>query len=282
MKLIINADDFGKTKGINQAVFELARFGTLTSTTVMANAPYAADATKLLEFSNFSVGLHFNLTEGKPISNTELVPTLIDENGNFHSYSQFIQKLNNGSINLVEIIIELECQFKLLEQIIGKSPSHIDSHQNIHKQWRLAKALIKFSKKKSKFALRSSRRYIVNNGTIQYRMKESNWIKNLKYLATQYYLYILNKKLENHFILPKGELHYSTLKKNDFLNWLINTQPLPDSVDIYEVPCHPALNTDELNDTKMIQKRLIEFNIMRSIEFKKCLNKVTLVNYNNI
>jgi len=282
MNLIFNADDFGKTKPINQAVFELAKFGTLTSTTVMVNTPYAYEANLLNDIPNFSIGLHYNLTEGKPISDASKIPSLIDQNGQFFSYPQFILKLRKGKLRKSEMVIELQAQFDKLEEIIGKRPSHIDSHQNIHKQWGVAMALIEFSKTNPNLGLRSSRRYIVFSGAINKTVVGMGFLKKIIFIATNFYLSFLNHKLEKHFILPKGELHHNSLKKIGFLNWLIQTQSLPNSNYIFEAPCHPATNTEELQDTKLTEKRLLEYQIMRSNDFREALSKVTLTNFYNL
>ncbi len=61
MKLIINADDFGLSPGVNEAILELGKLGTVTSTTVMTNMPYYKDIVKLLSLKNIGIGLHCNL-----------------------------------------------------------------------------------------------------------------------------------------------------------------------------------------------------------------------------
>ena len=63
-KVIINSDDFGITKGVNQSIVELIDAGILTSTTVMSNMPYYAEIEKLRD--RIGIGIHFNLTP--PIS----------------------------------------------------------------------------------------------------------------------------------------------------------------------------------------------------------------------
>lgn len=282
MRLILNADDFGKTKSINQAVFELAKLGTLTSTTVLINAPYANEAKQLIDFSNFSIGLHFNLTEGTPENNPAVIPTLVNDSGHFHAHSTLIKKLRSGKISRFEIIIELKAQFNKLENILGKRPSHIDSHQNIHKQWGVAMALIEFGKKNPDLGLRSSRRYIINDGAINRTPTGMGLNRKIKFISTNFYLSILNQKLEKNFVLPKGELHYTSLKKIDFLNWLIETQSIPVAESVFEVPCHPASSIEELQDTKLTEKRLLEYRIMRSEEFKESIAKITLTNFYNL
>jgi predicted glycoside hydrolase/deacetylase ChbG (UPF0249 family) len=177
----------------------------------------------------------------------------------------------------------LEAQFNKLEVIIGKRPSHIDSHQNIHKQWGVAMALIDFSKTNPDLGLRSSCRHIINNdGTINKTPKGMTLSKRVKFILTNQYLNILNKKLKPHFVMPDGELHFNTLKKIDFLNCLIETPSIAYSESVFEIPCHPAASADELQNTKLIEKRLLEYQIMQSVEFKIALSKVELTNFYNL
>src|SRR5580698_7200271 len=77
-RLIVNADDFGLTPGINRAIAELHDAGVLTSSTLMANGPAFADAVALaLDRPTLGVGCHIVLTDGTPISPPSSIPTLI-------------------------------------------------------------------------------------------------------------------------------------------------------------------------------------------------------------
>ena len=68
--LIVNADDFGASRGINRGIIEAHRHGIVTSTSLMVNTPFSAEAAKLAdEVRHLSVGLHVNLpaeTNGSP------------------------------------------------------------------------------------------------------------------------------------------------------------------------------------------------------------------------
>lgn len=284
MKLIINADDFGLTEGVNQAIIDLAAIGTLSSTTVMVNMPFANQAIKLKECPSFSIGLHFNLTEGKPISNVQKCSSLVDAEGNFYTYSTFIKKLKNGAIKQEHILEELQAQYNKLTEILNCSPSHIDSHQNIHKQMQVAKILIHFSNQKApqKLKLRLPKRYLVNNYGFTSNLKRKNFIFKFNYFLSNLYLEYLSKKYANHFLTTAGELHFNTLKKVDIFNWIINTEKNIDGANVYEIPCHPAVDVSGLSKSKLTDKRLVEYKALSSPSFKKAINKFELLSFNDL
>ena len=80
-RVIINADDFGITKGVNEAIFELVDAGIVTSTSVMSNMPDYVDVVKFK--TKIGISVHFNLTIGRSINDPKKVPTLVDEQGCF-------------------------------------------------------------------------------------------------------------------------------------------------------------------------------------------------------
>ena len=79
-KLIVNADDFGMCEGNTIGILLAHKNGILTSTTVMMNMPYASFALKQAQnFPDLGVGVHLNITIGKPLTQMSCV----DENGYF-------------------------------------------------------------------------------------------------------------------------------------------------------------------------------------------------------
>src|SRR5271154_4644382 len=81
-RLIINADDFGLTPGINRAIAELHQAGALTSTTLMATGPAFDDAVVMARANpTLGVGCHIVLTDGVPVSPPQTVPTLLGPDG---------------------------------------------------------------------------------------------------------------------------------------------------------------------------------------------------------
>src|ERR1035441_6046896 len=76
--LIVNADDFGLTPGVNRAIVELHRAGLLTSATLMARAPATEEAIEIARTTpSLSVGCHVVLVDGEPIlSPLDEIPNL--------------------------------------------------------------------------------------------------------------------------------------------------------------------------------------------------------------
>lgn len=126
MKLIINADDFGLTDGVNKAIVESIKHGVVTSTTLMVNQQGTDNAVALIQEHNLDcVGLHINLTLGEPISNPDTIASLVDESGHFHSRKYLVE--NTNSIDAEHVYIEATNQYNNAISL-GVDIDHIDSH----------------------------------------------------------------------------------------------------------------------------------------------------------
>jgi len=132
-RIVINADDFGLCEGVNKAVLKAYTDGVLTSTTIMVNMPAAEEAVEIAKkLPTLSVGVHLNLTEGKPVSKDACVECLLDADGNF-TYSP--AKLSVLSIARGKIRGAIAAEFAAQIQWVidrGLAPTHLDSHKHIH------------------------------------------------------------------------------------------------------------------------------------------------------
>ncbi len=126
MRLIVNADDFGLSKGVNYGVLECFKNGILTSTTMMMNAPAMDHAVELMKQYDLSVGIHLVASMFKPLTN---VTTWLKEDGTFDKAKYFDQ---NAEIDVQELEIEWRAQLELFIEKTGKKPTHIDSHHHAH------------------------------------------------------------------------------------------------------------------------------------------------------
>jgi len=127
-RLIVNADDFGRTRGVNAGVLEAHLFGIVTSVTVMVLEPAAEEGVSeaFRRAPNLSFGLHFVLTGGGlPASSLERVPSLLVEGRFPRSAAELPRELAED-----EISRELEAQIFLFEKMAGRPPSHLDSHHH--------------------------------------------------------------------------------------------------------------------------------------------------------
>lgn len=133
-RLIVNADDFGLTRGVNRAIAELYRAGVLTSATLMAHANATSDAAQLARaIPSLGVGCHVVLVEGDPVLPAREIPTLVDPRTNrFHAtLGGFLVRLLRGQIRSSEIESEAAAQIALLHSG-GIALTHIDSHKHLH------------------------------------------------------------------------------------------------------------------------------------------------------
>jgi len=127
--VIVNADDFGLTSGVNRAVEEAHRSGILTSTTVLVGFDAAAEAADVARrCPELGIGLHVNLTEGRPVLDPARVRTLVDGEGLFDP--GLARRALLGRVDARHVHDEVAAQAARL-RALGVEPSHWDSHQGI-------------------------------------------------------------------------------------------------------------------------------------------------------
>jgi predicted glycoside hydrolase/deacetylase ChbG (UPF0249 family) len=133
-RLIVNADDFGLTSGVNRAIAELHAAGAVTSATLMARASAASEAIEIARSTpTLGVGCHIVLVDGTPVLPPDRIASLIDaRSGHFHgTLSAFLPRLLTGRIDTSEIEAEAAAQIALLKDR-GVELSHIDTHKHTH------------------------------------------------------------------------------------------------------------------------------------------------------
>ncbi len=133
-RLIINADDFGLTSGVNRAILELNRAGVLTSATLMACAAATGEAIDLARATpTLGIGCHLVLVDGDPVLPAVEIPTLVlRKTGSFRSsLIAFLAHLFSSRIRPKEIEAEAAAQIALLQRR-GLMLTHIDTHKHVH------------------------------------------------------------------------------------------------------------------------------------------------------
>jgi hopanoid biosynthesis associated protein HpnK len=132
-QLILNADDFGLTQGVNQGIIRAHREGILTSTTLMATAPAFEDACALARANpGMGVGCHLVLVGGNSVSPAREISSLADGDGRLpDSLTVFAAKVSLGQIRRAEIERELRAQIEKIRGA-GIEPSHVDTHKHTH------------------------------------------------------------------------------------------------------------------------------------------------------
>jgi len=130
MKVVVTADDFGVTHGVNEAVSEAHEFGTLSSTSIRTNGVAYKEGVTLLKsrLKGIGVGLHLNLTDGP--SHT---PSLSNEQGVYsRSFISYYREIKSGQPHLKQSIKnELRAQFEIIKRDSIRV-DHIDGQDHIH------------------------------------------------------------------------------------------------------------------------------------------------------
>ena len=125
--LIVNADDFGLTAGVSRGILGAHRHGIVTSTTLLVNREIPPALIEELAASDLGVGVHLNLTLGSPVASAKRVPSLVDAEG------RFIRDAREAAAraNVDEARIELGTQIDAFRTIMGRFPTHLDSHHHV-------------------------------------------------------------------------------------------------------------------------------------------------------
>jgi len=133
-RLILNADDFGLTPGVNRAIAELHQAGVLTSATLMASGAAFDDAVAIAHANpTLGIGCHIVLTDGDPVSPPESIPSLLGQNRRSlrPKLLDFVRDLLLGRISELDIEREATAQIRKLQHA-GIAVTHIDTHKHTH------------------------------------------------------------------------------------------------------------------------------------------------------
>ncbi len=129
VKLIVNADDFGYTERVSAGIVRAHRDGIVSATTLMTNAPHTDGAAKLARATpSLDVGVHLVVTFDRPTSDVARLRTLVDSHGRFFGPKELLER----DIDREEALLEYRAQYRKARQLLGRAPSHLDSHHWVH------------------------------------------------------------------------------------------------------------------------------------------------------
>lgn len=238
-RLIINADDFGRSTSINAAVIRAHREGILTSASLMVNEATCEEAVALAkENPTLGVGLHLALVCGKSALSPDLIPGLIDAQKNFSNNAVtagmryfFLPSLK------AQLAAEIDAQFARF-RATGLPLDHVNGHLNIHLHPVVFDILMKNAERWG------IRRVRLTSDPFRLNLKLANG--NLLYRASHALIYKLLSNWARPQLRQKNILHTSHvfgLLQNarvdeEFLLKLLPPLPAGDS----ELYSHPSLD----------------------------------------
>ena len=138
-RLIVTADDFGLTYGVNSGIVEAFQRGIVTSTSLMVNAPAAEQAgAQARNHDGLSVGLHLVLTLGHPVGPPDSLSRYLDDKGAFPRDPNAYRRAEAS-----EVAPEIDAQLVRFQRSVGRPPAHIDGHHHVHQSRGVMEATLK-------------------------------------------------------------------------------------------------------------------------------------------
>ena len=129
MKLIVNADDLGYTERVSAGVLRAHRDGIVTATTFMTNAPHTDGAARLARATpSLDVGVHLVVSYGRPLADVARVGSLVDADGRFFRPKELLSR----DVDREEALTEYRAQYEKARDLLGRDPTHLDTHHWVH------------------------------------------------------------------------------------------------------------------------------------------------------
>jgi chitin disaccharide deacetylase len=261
--LIINADDFGLTPGINRSIIELHQAGVLTSATLMATGPAFEHAVAVARANpTLGIGCHIVFTDGTPASPPEKIPTLIGpDRKNFRpSLISFLRALLLGQIREEDIMREAHAQIARLAHA-GISITHVDTHKHTHLFPAIVAPLLRVLESAHIPAIRNPFEPIFTQQLAHAGLKRRLQISVLNRLQPSF---DRHPQIANgHVITTQGTVGVSATGNLNAttLTQILNALP---SEGTYEFVCHPGYNDHDLDriTTRLRAHREVEMQAL--------------------
>ncbi len=290
-RLIINADDFGLTAGVNRAIAEAHQRGIVTSATLMANSQAFDEAVAIARSAtgnNFSVGCHVVLLDGEPLLPATQVPSLLEpKNG----ASCFRESLNGFAVasfrhqlNPEEIEAETAAQIGRL-QASGIQPSHLDTHKHAHMFPGVLRPLLRGAKSKGVGAVRNPFGQVWPLPLASLLRTRQVWIRFAQLNVLRNFAGNFRREVEAHGLrTTDGSLGVLVTGVLDLKLFTAIVESIPDGT--WEFVCHPGYNDADLDNvrTRLRGSRQQELSLLTSPEAKDLLRRrgVELISYHEL
>jgi hopanoid biosynthesis associated protein HpnK len=287
-RLIVNADDFGFTAGINRAIVEAHTHGIVTSSTLMANGRAFEDAVRsATTIPRLSVGCHVVLIDGEPVLNADLSSLTTADSGGVRfrdGLKSFAVRALTGHLNPREIEAEASAQIRKL-QSAGVSVSHVDTHKHTHLFPSVLRPLLS--------AARACGVRAVRNPFGPRKPLKSSELLTRPNLWTRYAEVRILRTLADKFreaakregvVTPDGTLGVVVTGALDEELFRAIAAVIPDGT--WEFVCHPGYNDDDLKSakTRLRQSRETELHVLTMPEAGELLlsQGIALISYNDL
>lgn len=279
-RLIVNADDFGLTSGVNRGIVQAHDQGIVTSSTLMACSSRFDEAVQLAkQNSRLSVGCHVVLVDGTPMLQPANVSSLMDNGG-----PQFRQSLMSfamvaaaGRLDSAQVEAEVTAQIKKLQDA-GIQVSHLDSHKHTHMFPAVLKGMLRAAKNCGVRAMRNPFEPLVFAAV-------RNWKRQFQLRMMQSFRTTFNNALQEAGVCtPSGCIGIAATGGLSLETFRKLIENLPEGT--WEFVSHPGYNDSDLDKvvTRLRESREKELGILTAPEVRQLLDReqVQLISYRNL
>ena len=280
-RLIVNADDFGLTAGVNRGIVECHQNGIVRSTTLMAcSKRFAEAATLAKDLPSLSVGCHVVLVDGEPTSNPAQISSLVSR----ETPSQFRISLMNfavlaasGRLDECQIEAEITAQIQKL-RAAGVTVSHLDSHKHTHMFPVVLKGMLRAATKCGVPAIRNPFEPLIF-------AKLARWKRQFQLRMMSSFRRNFRRSLQESGIrTPDGCIGVAVTGGLDEESFRQLVERLPEGT--WEFVSHPGYNDRELDAvrTRLRESREEELAILTSAATQEVLRReqVELISYREL
>jgi predicted glycoside hydrolase/deacetylase ChbG (UPF0249 family) len=268
-RLIINADDFGYTKGVNRAIVECAAAGVVTSATLMANGVAFTDAVAKAAQSRLAIGCHTVFVDGESVSPASTIPSLCESDRLRRTIGSLMKANLSGAIKPEDVHREAIAQFKKL-RLAGVDITHADSHKHAHMFPAVYRPLLQATKEVGVPAVRNP----FEPWSLGWMAFPSLWTRGLQTtLLRSFHSGFFKAVREVGLKTTAGTVGIAATGIINF-NWLRRIlQALPDGT--WELVCHPGYADEDLRvaGTRLQESRDVERLALLSEDFKRVLRE---------
>jgi hopanoid biosynthesis associated protein HpnK len=280
-RLIINADDFGLTAGVNRAIVEGNRCGMVTSATLMANAQASEAAIELARAQpSLKTGCHVVLIDGVPLSAN--LPSLTNGSSHFRSsLKQFALAAVRKQIAAEEIEREVTAQVRKI-QASGIMLTHVDSHKHTHMFPHVLRPVLRAARACGIRAVRNPFEPLRSWPLSMMVGVPGLWLRSAGVMAFQMFASEFRRAVkEVGMVSTDGTVGIAATGKLDQQILLQILKALPEGT--WELVCHPGYSDADLKaaGTRLTQSREIELAALTSAETQQALahEKIELISY---
>jgi chitin disaccharide deacetylase len=280
-RLIVNADDFGLTAGVNRAIVEGNRHGVITSATLMANAQASEAAIDLARSQpGLKTGCHVVLIDGVPLSAN--LPSLTNGSARFRSsLREFAMAAVRKKVAAEEIEREVEAQVRKL-QSSGITLTHVDSHKHTHMFPHVLRPLLRAARARGIRAVRNPFEPMRSWPGSMVLATPGLWLRSAGVTAFGMFAAEFRRaNKEQGMVSTDGTVGIAVTGLLDQPKLLRILEALPEGT--WELVCHPGYSDADLQSagTRLTQSREIELAALTSEATKEALarRKIELISY---